>query len=254
MVFTMRIYRMHDLDIIMLLKASDIAFGKTLKQVLKSYIQGNVYRIDVSGHWKDIEPRDLPNEVFYGLKLNEEKDADIIQLLNQMTDGYKNSFIKHVLRMYTEPFALSCFYSDKESMRLPINALQSVKTVQPYVKGQKKPKQNMKDMDLTTMTDMVLNETKIQQPEQQVQTQIIPPSPTVPIQEQVSSPVPQQNVMPVIKNDVSQETIQKPVEIKPIETAPVNMSIEPPVQQTETGTEQTTADAADFFGNLMNNW
>lgn len=233
MVFPVRIYRMHDLDLMMLLHASDIAFGKMVKRILRSYIRGNVYRIDVSGHWLSKEPRDLPNESVCRLSLDEEIDAEIIRLLSLMTDGYKNSFIKHTVRMYIEPFALSCFYADKQQMRLPINALHDVGTVQPYTRkrnGEKKQKKIM-EQDLSQAVGKVISSSHKTVRKKQVNN-LKPQNPAT--------------------DSISVKTESKLVSQKEDTYTPViHESIPSYEEQFPTHTEEDMAASAAFFNNLM---
>ena len=234
MVFPVRIYRMHDLDLMMLLHASDIAFGKMVKQILHSYLRGNVYRIDVSGHWIPKEPRDLPNESLYKLALDEEYDADIIRLLNMMTDGYKNSFIKHTIRMYIEPFALSCFYADKQQMRLPINALHDVRTVQPYTRkrnGEKKQRK-VTEQDLSQAVGKIIGASHESEKKEQANNS------------KISNPI--TGSIPV--STENRHTSQKEDNYTPV----IQESIPAYEEQSPTHTEEDMAASAAFFNNLMN--
>ena len=134
--FSLRLYRMHDADLMMLYRASNVSFVKMVKQILNSYANGSVYQIDVSKTWLNKELKDLPYTSMCRLSLHEEKDIKVIQLLNQITDGYKNSFIKQVIRLYLSPYSISSLFIDREHAFIPTKFPEQV--YQPFVKGTKK--------------------------------------------------------------------------------------------------------------------
>lgn len=151
--FPLRLYRMHDLELIWLSSASDISFRKTVLQILRSYTKGDFYHIDVLGHIKEIDPSELPyvKLIYLDLNENDEKDAPIIKMLSATKDGYKNGLIRSILKMYFLPFSHSFYFIDPTSFTISSdNVNNTMRTVQPYIKWaerkQKKKKENKQNL------------------------------------------------------------------------------------------------------------
>lgn len=99
-----KLYSYHDIDLVSLYKTGQVLFPETTKQVLNSYARKEVYRIQL------LEPNQhkiskYPSENYrkfyhYHILLNEKSDADAIKLLKSITPGFRNNFIKAILRQY----------------------------------------------------------------------------------------------------------------------------------------------------------
>lgn len=96
---TMRLYRQHDLDLIYIYKQrKDLGFSKTLKNILNNYQFGYEKRLPTV-NIEEIKPENFPHEsVQLHLYLSEEKDANAIAVLKSIKRGYRNSFLKNLLR------------------------------------------------------------------------------------------------------------------------------------------------------------
>lgn len=99
-----KLYFYHDIDLVSLYKTGRIAFPATTKQVLNAYARKEIYKVkllDVNQKRASKYPQEGYRKFFhYHIELDEEEDADAIELLQRITPGYRNNFIKAVLRQY----------------------------------------------------------------------------------------------------------------------------------------------------------
>lgn len=96
--YSIRLYARHDIDLITFLCTHEFDFIKACYCALSAFIKGDVFIIDIPPKKPD---RVLTNKtVFKQLTLDEEMDGDIIELLEKIKPGYRNNFIKNILRLY----------------------------------------------------------------------------------------------------------------------------------------------------------
>lgn len=96
--YSVRIYNHHDKDLICLFsKGFDLI--QAIYVSLKGFSKGDYFVINTP---KDGDPSlyDRRHSIGLSLYLNKEKDADIIQILDSISPGWKNKFIKNILRFY----------------------------------------------------------------------------------------------------------------------------------------------------------
>ena len=112
----MKLYSYHDMDLVGLYKTGKIVFPETTRQILNSYAKKEVYRVKLlDTNYKRLAryPSDSYRKYYhYHVVLDEEKDADAIDLLNHITPGYRNNFIKVLLRQYLCGALLSAYSVD----------------------------------------------------------------------------------------------------------------------------------------------
>ena len=99
-----KLYSYHDMDLVGLYKTGKVSFPETTRQVLNSYARGEVYKVKLL-HTNDKRLAKYPKTSFrkyyhYHVVLDGEEDSDAISLLRKITPGYRNNFIKVVLRQY----------------------------------------------------------------------------------------------------------------------------------------------------------
>lgn len=99
-----KLYSYHDLDLVSLYKTGRIAFPETTRQVLNSYARKEVYKVRLLPLNEDRAAK-YPQKMYrkfyhYHVDLDEVEDADAIRLIKMITEGYRNNFIKSVLRQY----------------------------------------------------------------------------------------------------------------------------------------------------------
>ncbi len=91
-----RLYRWHDMDLIMLYRNKNFSFGSAVKASLKAYANGDpLYFLPPP---PDSEPKDLPPNYRILVTLDEDKDADILTMLKKTKDRHMNAAIKSILR------------------------------------------------------------------------------------------------------------------------------------------------------------
>lgn len=99
-----KLYSYHDMDLVSLYKSGRIVFPETTKQVLNSYANKEVYKVKllkVNPKREKKYPDDTYKKYYrYYVLLDETKDAAAIKLLEGITPGCRNNFIKVVLRQY----------------------------------------------------------------------------------------------------------------------------------------------------------
>ena len=103
MKFTMRLYRRHDMDLLILHKAKGFSIQKAVKAALYMHIGLSDYQ---TIPYPDVSE---PINVFYSssqfhLSLSPHKDSDaaVIKFINDIPRGYRNSFCKNLVRYYLE--------------------------------------------------------------------------------------------------------------------------------------------------------
>lgn len=99
-----KLYSYHDMDLVGLYKTGKVSFPETTRQVLNSYARGEVYKVKLL-HTNDKRLAKYPKTSFrkyyhYHVVLDGKEDSDAISLLHKITPGYRNNFIKVVLRQY----------------------------------------------------------------------------------------------------------------------------------------------------------
>ena len=95
-----KLYYYHDIDLISLYRSECVNFPDATKKALKAYAEGKAYKIKV-GEKKEKRTHEIYKKCFhYYITLYEGKDDEIIDLLKNVSFGYRNNFIKTILRHY----------------------------------------------------------------------------------------------------------------------------------------------------------
>lgn len=106
---TIRLYRQHDMDLINLYRRKHFNFKKEMKNALVAYASGRIYEIVLP----DEEPEGgyVPKVISIQLSLNPQKEdeANLITLINNAKNGFKNSFLKTIFRASLPTLPLSSF-------------------------------------------------------------------------------------------------------------------------------------------------
>ena len=98
-----RLYHYHDLDLVSLYREGRISIPKAVKLTLNAFARKRYVRLETVD--KKCEKIAKPVYMF-NIILDEKKDKDAIDLLNKIDKGYRNNFIKQLLRvclLYTSP-------------------------------------------------------------------------------------------------------------------------------------------------------
>ena len=99
-----KLYSYHDMDLVSLYKSGRVAFPETTRQILNSYANKEVYKVKLLPVNKKREKK-YPSDTYkkyyhYHINLDDNLDAKAISLLESITPGCRNNFIKVVLRQY----------------------------------------------------------------------------------------------------------------------------------------------------------
>ena len=112
----LRLYRQHDMDLIILLLNKDFGFTKAMTRAVPWYGQAP-YSCSVPAR----DEFGMNLEIKYAYKrelvLDSEREADIIELLDRVKPLYRNEFIKMVMRgSMIGPYAYGCLSGQNENI------------------------------------------------------------------------------------------------------------------------------------------
>lgn len=94
---TIRLYRTHDPDLISLYKNPAFSFEDVLIHILNGYVE----KKPIYFYVPTVFPMDMsviPHSIMIHLHLDEEQHTKIINFINTLKKGYRNSFFKNILR------------------------------------------------------------------------------------------------------------------------------------------------------------
>ncbi len=97
--YTIRLYRLHDLDLITFIETHEFNIVKAIYSSLSAFSKDDLFVIDIPAR----RIQDLPQlrRVYVkALSLDEEKDKRAIEILEKIEKGYRNNFLKNLLRQY----------------------------------------------------------------------------------------------------------------------------------------------------------
>jgi len=125
MLITVRAYRHTDLDLMLLGDALGKNYSGFIRECLRCYLRGVPLRAGIP------EIPFVPSEHVTnqskstGVMLKEGDDTDIIAMLKNIRYGYRNNFVKNIVRMYTMMHCIAA-YAENEAcyamLRLPQEA------------------------------------------------------------------------------------------------------------------------------------
>lgn len=99
-----KLYSYHDMDLVSLYKTGQVSFPETTRQILNSYANKEAYKVRLlETNTKRLSryPSDSYRKYYhYHVVLDEKDDGDAVRLLKHITPGYRNNFIKAILRQY----------------------------------------------------------------------------------------------------------------------------------------------------------
>ena len=109
--YTVRLYKIHDLDLITFLETHEFNFIRALYSALTAFCNGELFIIEVPpAKTQFVKIKRSYTKV---LTLDTEKDATAIAILDKLAPGYRNNFLKNILRQYL------CFPLSEEFLRNP---------------------------------------------------------------------------------------------------------------------------------------
>ena len=98
-----KLYGYHDLDLVSIYQTGQVYFPSVTKQILNSYARKEVYRLRLPpqiGKHEDGYYSTNRRVYHYHVDLEPDQDMDAIRLIEKITPGYRNNFIKSVFRQY----------------------------------------------------------------------------------------------------------------------------------------------------------
>lgn len=98
-VYMLRLYRLHDMDLLSFCATYQFNFVKGLYFVLTAFSKGEVFTIKIPEK-RDITIPKYQRKYAKRLTLDEDIDKDAIELLERIAPGYRNSFMKNLMRLY----------------------------------------------------------------------------------------------------------------------------------------------------------
>ena len=96
--YTVRLYKIHDLDLITFLETHEFNFIRALYSALTAFCNGELFVIEVPP--TKTQFTQIKRSYTKVLTLDAEKDAAAIAILDKLAPGYRNNFLKNILRQY----------------------------------------------------------------------------------------------------------------------------------------------------------
>lgn len=168
----MRLYRLHDLDLMYLYKMPGVSIQKIIRFVLKTYIHdrnslnGITDRVEIPKIKYD---KILPQSALIHIYLNEGEDDEVIEWIEQIPKGVRNGMLKNILRGYVD-FPITTPYETevidttagaKESKNIMEELNKSLKnTKKKRIYKPKEPKDNKPVIDKVLDAPLPSTETK----------------------------------------------------------------------------------------------
>ena len=112
--YTIRLYRLHDLDLITFIMTHEFDIMHAIYSSVSAFAKGEAFLISIPPINNSEMPQ-LRRVYTKTLILDTEKDALTISMLNRISPGKRNNFIKNLLRLYLMyPFSESFFKSPED--------------------------------------------------------------------------------------------------------------------------------------------
>ena len=99
MKLTIRLYKRFDLDLIYLAHYEDFSLCRTIKECVKAYARGEVYKISMP-QGRLLSGVESKPTYTYVIHLDETKDSAAVQLMKSVKSLQKNAFLKTLLRSF----------------------------------------------------------------------------------------------------------------------------------------------------------
>lgn len=97
---TIRLYRIHDLDLITFIETHKLNFQKAMYCALTSFTNNELFLIEIPPRREKRKELNLKRVYTMALTLDEVKDKNAILILKKIKDGKRNNFLKNLLRLY----------------------------------------------------------------------------------------------------------------------------------------------------------
>lgn len=97
--YKVRFYKAHDLDLITYMASHTINIRMTLYYVFRAYCNGQAVGIRIPEHSGE-KPAEYKKIYYTDLSLDTEKDKKMVQFMEGIKPGFRNNFLKNLLRQY----------------------------------------------------------------------------------------------------------------------------------------------------------
>ena len=97
--YTIRLYRLHDLDLITFVETHEFNIISAIYSSLTAFAKNELFVIEIPPR-RQVQLPKLRRVYTKALVLDTEVDQEAIELLNKVGQGYRNNFLKNLLRLY----------------------------------------------------------------------------------------------------------------------------------------------------------
>lgn len=112
----LRLYNPHDIDLISLMSRHQMDIVKAIYCAITAFAKKESFVIKIPPlREQTLNPRRIYSR---HLILDSEKDKKVVQLLDAIDPGYRNNFLKNILRLYLFHPATEIFFSDKRNIAI----------------------------------------------------------------------------------------------------------------------------------------
>lgn len=112
---TIRLYKRQDLDLIELYQNPNFSLSKAIRLALDAYVHNKSILIALPEVDKSISQSKPPDKIQFHIMLQEENDRENILFLKNIISGYRNVFLKQLVRCYLMGINIQYF------LKFPIN-------------------------------------------------------------------------------------------------------------------------------------
>lgn len=106
MIVEVKLYHYHDLDLVYLYRNGNISFCSAAKTALKAFVNQDFFVFEIAEPSREIAQH---RTYRFRIKFDNQEDKEVIDMLNKISKGCRNNFIKEVLRNYI-PFTMTSEY------------------------------------------------------------------------------------------------------------------------------------------------
>lgn len=111
---SLRLYRNHDIDLVILYRNKDFGFHKCMRRALKSHIHNEPYFV-LPPTSSDVSKKEYKYVYQLFITFDEDKDADIIEWFSHIKKGGRNEAIKSLMRScILGSFSYGCMIDDAD--------------------------------------------------------------------------------------------------------------------------------------------
>ncbi len=114
--YIIRLYRIHDLDLITFIETHHFDLAKGVYSALTAFSKGEMFIINIPPK-REEKLGDFKRTYARLLSLDTEKDAAAINLMSKIKNGYHNSFLKNILRLYLSYPISERFLNEENDMK-----------------------------------------------------------------------------------------------------------------------------------------